>query len=156
MPAEDPHPNEPPPRKPLGPLTVLSILLFIASLTQKAFHTKNGSEDAYGAALLLTGWMGVVDGHYSWLANPALFVSWGQGKRREPLLALGTALVALLFAASFLFRKTIAMNEGGHGEAITGYGPGYWLWIASITAAIASHIWAIRSDRLAKGTQPQT
>jgi hypothetical protein len=84
------------------------------------------------------GWMGLIDGYYEWLANPALLAAWLLmilGSRRGTGILMG--LVSLGFALSFLRLKQLpAPGDTGAIDKITGYAIGYWLWIASIAVAL--------------------
>ncbi len=55
----------------------VSVLLFLASLTQDGFHLEGGDFTAWSSmSLLLTGWLGLLVGVPAWLANPALAATW--------------------------------------------------------------------------------
>jgi hypothetical protein len=112
-----------------------SVALFLGSLATECFYVdRNGIADSYGIGmmLLLIGWLGVLTAIPAWLANPALLMAWATLFVRQRLVAVVVAGLALGFSLSFLAQRDILVNEGGGKSAIVGYGPGYWLWIASI------------------------
>ena len=111
-----------------------SVLLFVASLTQDAYYLAGDNSGASAASwlLLLIGWMGLFYGIVAWVANPLLVISWMLCLRDELRAAFIVSAAALLVALSFLLHSTIVASEAPTYEAVTGYGPGYWLWLASM------------------------
>ena len=110
----------------------ISVVLFVISLTQINIYTgaeSNQVSYARGFELLLIGWMGLLGYVFNWLANPALLLAYVFVFKRKYEHATISSLVSVYFAASFLTRETIP--NGGDGETITGYGSGYWMWLAS-------------------------
>lgn len=108
-----------------------SILLFAASLTQDCFYIdrpENPRAWSNGFGLLMVGWLGILTGVYSWLANPTLLVAWlAMWSPAHRTYAIGTAGIALLLTLSFLLHHDIMSDESGNRSKITAYGPGYWL-----------------------------
>lgn len=132
-----------PQARPLGRLTsifiLVSVLLFLISLSQEAYHVDTNSKPQPWAclALLFCGWLGVFEGAIAWLANPALLLTWvllASSRRRSAAIFFGLASLAL--SLSFLFQRDILTDEAGHRGKITGYALGYWLWICSIVTAV--------------------
>jgi len=127
----------------------ISVALFVISLTQISFYTGVGTSQhsfARGIELLLIGWMGLLAYVFNWLANPALLLAYIFVFKRKYEHATISSLVSVYFAASFLTRETI--SAGGDGETITGYGSGYWLWLASaIIMTISSFYLTYLSNR---------
>jgi hypothetical protein len=115
-------------------VVVASALLFLASLTQNAYHLAGDNPEAWSASwgLLLIGWMGIYFGVFAWLANPLLVLSWMLCVRGKHGAALIVSTAAVLFALSFLLHRTIVADEAPTYKAVTGYGLGYWLWLASM------------------------
>ena len=113
---------------------ILSMFLFLASLTQYAYLTEGGSNDGGDRAfvLLLFGWLGTLTtgAGISWLANPLLIISWITFYKKKKI-ALPLSIGAMVMAASFLFFKSIITDEAGNEHAIIGYCAGYWLWLSS-------------------------
>jgi hypothetical protein len=114
-------------------LLSVSVLLFAVSLTQFAFYvnTKDAWSDRAFFPFLI-GWLGVIDGEFSWFANPLLVVSWVAASLGKKTLALASVICAICFAASFMLRDHLIASEAPTYAKITGYGPGYWLWLASM------------------------
>lgn len=100
----------------------LSIVLFLASLTQTAFYVSCRSGGWPAWIGLLFGWLQSL----SWGANPALFASWicGLSKKSENI-TMGAALLSLFLMFSFLLETKVMINENGGYAPIVGYGPGY-------------------------------
>jgi|GEM_PF-605079 len=111
----------------------LSAALFVACLTQDGYYIAGYDTRAWSPAigLLLVGWMGLGMHVYEWLANPLLVLAWFFAWKARPGRALICSALALLFMAGFLYEKRIVSNENGGTSVITGYGLGYWLWMAS-------------------------
>lgn len=130
--------------------TVLSVVLFLTSLTQDGYYIdRPGDPRAWAPCigLLLIGWLGVFDGILAWLANPALLAAWiflNFRSSRRLGAAIGAAAIA--FALSFLLYTEILTNEAGGTSKITGYGAGYWLWVASGGVAMIGGLAAWVSD----------
>jgi hypothetical protein len=59
---------------------------------------------------------------------------------RQRRSAAACAFAATACAGSFLFCKTIVSDEAGNRSRITGYGLGYWLWLASAAVLLAASL----------------
>jgi uncharacterized membrane-anchored protein len=120
-----------------------SLLLFLARLLLDAFYIDrpdNPRAWSLGFGLLLVGWLAVLDGVPAWLANPAVLCAWILlliGFRRAALVSAG---LALALALSFLRCHQVLTDSAGTYSRITGYGPGYWLWVSSMAAALVGGI----------------
>lgn len=119
----------------------ISLCLFLACLAFPAFYVGVDQAPSGSLSLLATGWMGFFYGQFSWLANPA-YVAAFIARRAEPPFSLSLAIVALLLALSFLFNRTIVVNEGGLSDVITGVGWGYFLWVTAMLVLVLaqSHV----------------
>ena len=127
-----------------------SVVLYGASLFQDAVYTaKGGGAHAFPASLLLlAGWLGLFSGMAAWLANPLLAATWGlMLSRRTRFAALPCAFASFAFALSFLRHDEIMTSEAPTYSRITGYGPGYWLWVGSIATALTSCIVGVCQGR---------
>lgn len=114
---------------------LLSVLLFISSLTQNAYFIKDGEDSvgSFGLVALLLGFFGLSSSAgFAWLANPCFFISFLQLKKENFKKAKIFSLISVLFALSFMFFDEVIANEGGGQEEITGYDLGYWLWLSSL------------------------
>ncbi|PUB35449.1 hypothetical protein C8J95_101121 [Elizabethkingia sp. YR214] len=131
--------------KPQGLTLIISIALFIASLTQIAVNM--GSDYMLSVACLLLGWAEVFEGGIAWLANPLLFISWLLLLIKQPKIAAPLCLITFLLSLSYLSTSTITVNEGGGKASITSYGLGYYLWLASSISLFIGNIWTIISNK---------
>lgn len=113
---------------------ILSILLFIISLTQPAFYIDRSDPDGWANSigLLLIGWTGTLAGGagLAWLANPLLLFSW-IFFFKKPKVSLRLSVIATFFAASFLMFHKILTDEAGNYSTITVRKAGYWFWLSS-------------------------
>jgi hypothetical protein len=124
----------------------LSIALFVACLLFDGFYIEGSDPRAWADTwlLLLIGWIGILAGLPYWFANPLLIGAWialALGKRKSALILSG---VALGLALLFLLERRILVSEAPTYAAVTGYGAGYWLWVASMAAAFASALYGGR------------
>jgi hypothetical protein len=132
-------------------ITILSIIVFAASLTQNSYYIAGANPKAWSPAFysLLLGSIGLFDGIFEWLANPALAAAWVfslAGKNKIALL-LGSLASALMLA--FLFRQTIIASEAPTYAKIIGYGAGYWLWVISGALVMVSGTIGLMRERQA-------
>jgi hypothetical protein len=133
-------------------LTWLSIALFVLCLTQDGYYIAGRNPRAWSPAigLLLLGWIGLSEHAFAWIANPLMFLAWFFAWKSKPGRALVLSGLALVFMASFLSEKRILSDENGGTSAITGYGPGFWLWLASAAVMMGGAAMALfRSRQLA-------
>ncbi|MEI6757682.1 MAG: hypothetical protein FDX18_10545 [Chlorobium sp.] len=117
-----------------------SVVLFFLSLTQDCYFTDRLDSLTPGWALLLTGWIGFLYGYFTWFANPLLFLSWIGFFRKNFQLSFLASLGAILVMLSFLLYDKIVTSEAPNYSLITGYGLGYWLWVASAFFLFAANI----------------
>jgi hypothetical protein len=112
----------------------ISILIFLASLTQTAYCIDREADDCVSALMaLLLGWLMPFGGGIAWFANPLLVVAW-ISIFKNVKRALVLSFVSLLFALYFLFSHTIVSDEAGHKYNIISRNAGYWLWVLSIAS----------------------
>ena len=92
--------------------------------------------DHFGLEAFLLGPIGLFAGHFSWLANPFLWISWTKRNVSSRSGAAIWAVVSLLVAISFFLPKTIAVGNSGWYS----YQPamGFYLWIGSMSIALLS------------------
>ena len=132
---------------------IASMVLFGVSLFPNAFYIDRPDNPAGpGSGLLLVGCLGVFVGAFAWLANPLLVATWALTFSRPPRAgALACAAASLAFALSFLLHHEIMLEGSGKYSRITGYGPGYWLWVASIATALVGCLVAAWLGRTSQG-----
>jgi len=121
-------------------ITLVSVIVFAASLTQKCFYTEVhiSKPPPAGWYLLLIGLIGVFGGYFEWLANPVLLAAWVFSFAGKNKAALLLGILASAFMVAFLFRHAMIAREAPTYEKIVGYGAGYWLWLTSAGLVIVS------------------
>lgn len=121
-------------------ITLLSVIVFLASLTQDCFYTEAHIPKPAppGWFLLGMGLMGVFGGYFEWLANPVLLAAWVFSLAGKNKVALLLGILSSAFMLAFLFRHTMIASEAPTYEKILGYGAGYWLWLTSAGLVIVS------------------
>jgi len=97
----------------------------------------------------LLGWVGMLMGGaaITWLANPALFISWVFFAKR-PKWSLVASFAASFISLCFLMFGQVLANESGQYQQITSYHAGYWLWLASCVTMLVGNIYFQRQARL--------
>lgn len=123
-------------------LHVVSLLLFLASLTQPAYEalTHNGPSVGYGIFALLLG----IIGHKAWFANPLLALAWVSLHQWSGYLSAFFAAAGLGVALMFLAPEQV-VPVGSMG--MYPYRPllGFYLWVSSLGFAITSGLAAGRA-----------
>lgn len=115
------------------PLYLLCLMLPAVEIDKQGWQT--------GGELALFGIFGLISGHLSWLANAAFIIGWIQYLQSKWQTAFGFSLAALGLALSFLAYPTVLMSTAGTPSKIADYGPGYYVWLASMTClAIGAYI----------------
>lgn len=124
-------------------ILLLCLLLYLASLPFTAVYAKD--HEMSGLACALLGWAEMDGGGKAWLANPLLFIGAFFILLKKPKVSAVIGLIALGLTFCYLSVGEITVNEAGHKFPITGYGPGYFLWIASCFSLLAGSIILMRS-----------
>ncbi len=88
-------------------ILIISVIIFIVSLTQPAFYIDRTDYKAWSnpIGLIFFGWLGSIMGGGSalvWLANPLILTSWIYTFKSDKI-AIGSGLLASILAISFLF-----------------------------------------------------
>lgn len=131
-------------------ITTASVIVFVAALTQKGFHTagERPGDWSPGLYLLLIGLLGVLYGIYEWLGNPVLLTAWIFSLAGKDKIALPLGVLATVLIAAFLFRQTIVASEAPTYSKISGYAAGYWLWLTSaMIAAIGALVGTVAKTK---------
>jgi hypothetical protein len=120
-------------------ILLASIALFLVCLTQDGFYIEGPNPRAVSSAfyLLLVGWLGLLSGTIAWFANPLVIAAWVLFALRRHGFALGLSVAALFCALSFLNVDTVVVSEAQTFAKVTGFGFGYWLWVASMLVIAA-------------------
>jgi hypothetical protein len=108
----------------------ISVALYALCLAFPAYYIGDTHEPQSSLSLLLMGWLGPLDGHFSWFAN--LFYLLALIKYKKPNVSAGLGILALILALSFIAHERIIVSEAPTYKNIVGYGYGYFFWIAAI------------------------
>jgi hypothetical protein len=133
-------------------LFFLSLALFFLCLPKDGYYVAIGYKADSSLALLLVGWLGFIDGVFSWFANPFLLLAWVQFIRKKYSYAILCSFIAVMLIITFQLHETITVNEGGTRSKIIGYGSGYWLWLSSSIVSFVASIFAIFSIEAKENT----
>lgn len=132
-------------------LLLLSMVLFITSLTQEAYYIDRENYDAWADSfgLFWMGWLGVFAGGagFSWLANPLLITSWIVSFSNAHKKAAIFSFLAVIASGSFLFFDTIVSSEAPTFSIITERKAGYWLWLSSCIMMAAYSIYQLSTNQ---------
>lgn len=137
------------PSRATGMLLVLSIGLYVFSLTQYGLLGEGGGyrQDQMGWQLLVFGFF-TINEYPAWLANPILFTAWilsFLGKHRP---AAYFSVASLLLMLSALLIETIDIDPTPIVMKVTGYGIGYYSWLASAVTLLAGNaVFALQAGR---------
>ena len=134
-------------------MRIISMLLYIISLTLPCFSLGTYSgEDYYGGLLLLLGGFVMLDDPIGliWLANPLIWFAWFQSKLA--IHSLITSLMATSVVVLFL-AFDMAPNYGWCGSflepedcphmTIRNIGPGYIFWLFSAIVLVVGNLMTI-------------
>lgn len=108
----------------------ISILCYLACLTLPSYYIGERFEPQMAYTALMIGWLGPLDSHFSWYANPLFLVALLSTNKPEKSSVLG--FIALGLAISFLLHKSIIVSEAPTYKTIMSYGWGYGLWVTSL------------------------
>jgi hypothetical protein len=108
----------------------ICLALFVICLAFPGFYVGLEREPNLAYSLLMLGWLGPLDGHLAWFANPLLLAA--LIKRNSYKTSFVLAVIALALALSFLAYERIIVSEAPSYKPIVAYGWGYFLWLASI------------------------
>lgn len=119
-------------------LRIVSLVLFGTALLLPTHCTNvecSGLGSGFG--LLLLGWFAALGGgvSFAWFANPLYFIALRYSKK-EPVVSIGFALIAIFIAQTFLDGGELLLNEAGHKAYITKIQIGYWFWLGSMIAIL--------------------
>ena len=123
---------------------ISSVIILMISLAMPTYCTGADDCGGFGSGFLafFFGIVGVLVGgaYLCWFANPFLVLSWFFIKRK-PLLAVLFSAMAISIGLFFMTYDEIIINEAGHSGTITGYGIGYWFWLASMAVVFIGSLW---------------
>jgi hypothetical protein len=124
---------------------LISSALYAICLALPGFYIGETYEPYNSAELLLIGWLGPLDAHFSWYANLTYGLAILTIKKHKTSLIF--SCIALLLALSFLMRDSIIVNEAGHSAKITAYGLGYFFWITAILLLTVTQYHSCKPNR---------
>jgi hypothetical protein len=126
-----------------NPHIAISIACYLACLFFPGYYIGERFEPQLAYVLLLMGWLGPLDGHFAWFANPLFLFALLSANRPQRSSILG--LIGLVLALSFVFYKKIVISEAPTYSPIVAYGWGYGLWITSLGVLAVGQAFRARS-----------
>ena len=121
-------------------LLMLSMGLYIFALTQYGLLGEGGGyrQDQMGWQLLVFGFF-TINEYPTWLANPVLFTAWILSflVKHRPAAYFSVASVLLMLSA--LLIETVDIDPTPVVMKVTGYGIGYYSWLASAVTLLAGN-----------------
>lgn len=124
-------------------ILLICLILYISSLPFTAVYAKG--HEMSGLACALLGWAEMDGGGIAWLANPLLFIGAFLLLLKQIKISAVLSLIAFGLTFCYLSVGEITVNEAGHKFPITGYGPGYFLWVASCFSLLIGTIILIKT-----------
>jgi hypothetical protein len=107
-----------------------------------------GCNEWPASSVLAYGWLTLFNSkapHFTWLANPGVFVTWllvfastEANKFRLRNRAIAFGMISFFLAALFWLFGLVVDNEGGVATRVISFEMGYWLWLTSMMCACAS------------------
>jgi hypothetical protein len=113
----------------------------LSCLPRESFCVNASCHGFPGWGVLAFGWIEVVIfpiPGVCWLANPALVLTWLQIAMSHRTAAILGSLGSTVLGAAFLLSPRVLVSESGNPDPVQGYAIGYWLWLASMGASVAS------------------
>ena len=118
---------------------VLAAVLFLSSLGFNTLILSQGdSSFLIGFVCLLFGFS-----YVAWFANPLLLLSVVLLLLNRSGMALATSAASVILATTTFLIHKAPFNEAGHMADVVGYGPGFYLWLASISAILLASVLSI-------------
>ena len=116
----------------------LAGVLFVCSLGFTTLRSADNSSFSIGLACLLLGLS-----YLPWWANPCLFFTWCLLCEEKPAWATATATVATTLMLTALTITQIPVNEAGNLAPVTGFGPGFYLWLTCSLVLLSTAIFCL-------------
>ncbi|MDN3695131.1 hypothetical protein QWZ06_24290 [Chryseobacterium tructae] len=124
-------------------ILLICLILYFTSLPFTAVYAQDHEMSGFACALL--GWAEMDGGGIAWMANPLLFIGAFFLLLKKTKISAVISLIAFGLTFCYLSVGEITVNEAGHKFPITGYGPGYFLWIASCFSLLIGSIILIKT-----------
>ncbi|PQJ69249.1 hypothetical protein [Polaribacter butkevichii] len=132
-------------------ILLLSIGIYIISLTQKSYCTSGGTCEYFSGLLnLIFGWIGVFKFHlpaFPWIANLILLISWKTFYKNTNISFI-LSILTFLTMLSFLFVDEIIVNDGSTKSKVIFYGFGYWMWLVSSFIMLIGNLIIYKKEKL--------
>ena len=122
---------------------LFALALWFASLTQPVIWPCGGTDffgrypPYKGFEIMVTGWMGPLEGQVGWFANPLMIIVIG-GLLLESRVGIWPALISLGLAASSFWWTSLSTEH--EPRKLCEHGPGFYLWIACAVFLAATAI----------------
>jgi hypothetical protein len=137
-------------------LLLLSVALFLLSLSQTAFCLDPTGRQGHPAHECYYGWVPLVWGIFAlhtswanltWLANPAVILAWLIVLARRRIASVVLGVIAVAAAAAFPFASDVSVYTASalQPASLLSVELGYWLWLASTAAALAAAFMLFRT-----------
>jgi len=129
-------------------LSVLSILIYLISLTQNAFKVEDLEKIKIYKSyeVLLMGGIGFLGGGifetFIWTSNIWFLLALIFTKNKKYREALIFSSLATLISTSFMLWKEVLASENGRNAKIVSLELGYFLWITSIIILFSNSIFS--------------
>ncbi len=118
------------------PLSLSAILYAIALFCPPFVLQEGNSGFLLGFVCLLFGF-----GELAWYANPLYFASLiTLGTMKKSFVPAILSAAALAVALNTVAIEELPRNEAGNMTAVIGYGPGFYLWLASMLVVLNATI----------------
>jgi len=121
---------------------ILAFVLFVFSLGFSTLLYAQDSSFLLGIICLLFGM-----GYLAWYANPFVFLTGLFLLNSKPRWALGAAAISTMLALTALSIQEIERNEAGTMAPVTGYGAGFYLWLACNVVLLATSVYSVATAR---------
>lgn len=109
---------------------IISILCYLICLILPGYYIGERFESEISFVSFMIGWLGPLDGHFAWYANPLFLLAVLCIKR--PYISSALSFFALVLALSFLLHEKIIIGESPTYKTIMAYGWGYGFWVVSL------------------------
>jgi hypothetical protein len=131
---------------------VLAAVLFLSSLGLKTLILSHGDSGfLMGFVCLLFGFS-----YLAWFANPLFLVSIILLSLNRSGMALAASTASLILAATTFLIQKAPFNEAGHMANVVGYGLGFYLWIASMSAIFLTSVLSTTMAKTCDSRGPQS
>ncbi len=125
---------------------VLSLFIFLYSLTQETFYIDNLNNPYAWANGFINLAMGWASGNGSWFANIILVAAWATTQKKS-LYPIILSIMAFIVGFGFFFKGNIISDSAGTKSNVTHYLIGYWTWLSSMVAYLLYHLYIMFKEK---------